>query len=162
MSEAIETIKEKTREVFPTEKLVQIQVLVDRCRSDAEIAAATDIPVEKVSALIASEGWREAHLLDPQQAGIAEANRKVMLKRWERAVGAMARWQSMEGFRMVENAQTPRDFKDAAAGTKLLVDMAREAEGMNNNKEAPLVGSGINLFYIERPEKPPEKNVTEI
>ncbi len=67
----------------------------------------------------------------------------------------------MKGFRMIEESETPRDLKDAAQGTKLLVEMAREAEGMDAKKEEKSVGGGISLFYIEAPVGRVEKKVEE-
>lgn len=133
------------------EKLVQMQVLCDRGQTDEEIATACGLGLEMVSSLIESNGWRESPLVERSEAHDYAASRRVLVKRWERAVGANARWMAMKGFGMIEESVTPRDFKDAAQGTKLLVEMAREAEGLDGKKEEKAVGGGISLFYIEAP-----------
>jgi hypothetical protein len=144
---------------IPLEKLVQVQVLCDRGESDEAIAALSELSISLVQGLIEQNGWRDDPLLDRSEAHDYVASRRVLIKRWERAVGANARWLSMQGFQMISNAETPRDFKDAAQGTKLMVELAREAEGMDRKDEPKGLGSGINLFYIEAPLGRAEKIV---
>jgi hypothetical protein len=146
---------------IPLEKLVQVQVLCDREETDEGIAEASGLPVGTVTALIEQNGWRAEPLLSGAEAHEYEAGRKMLLKRWERAMGASARWLSMRGMQMVADAESPRDFKDAAQGTKLMVEMAREAEGMGRKEEANGVGASVNLFYIEAPLGRVEKKVVE-
>jgi hypothetical protein len=148
-------------EKLASEKLVQVQVLCDRGLSDVEIAKSSGLDELLVKDLIEMNGWRENPLVDTSEAHDYAASRRVLLKRWERAVGANARWMAMKGFRMIEDSDTPRDFKDAAQGTKMLVEMAREAEGLNKPKEEKVIGSGISMFFIEAPAGISEKVVKE-
>jgi hypothetical protein len=152
---------------MPVEKLVQIQVLVDRGNTDQQIMDISGLPLSDIQEIITVEGWRNNVLLTPEQAVVALENRNVLLKRWERAIGAQARFLSFHGLQMAAGAKTPRDFKDAAQGTKLMVDIAREAEGMDGKEKKSLAGSGsvISMFYIEAPLEPRrkvEENVTPV
>ena len=149
-------------EKLASEKLVQLQVLCDRGMTDSEIAASSGVGVDMVRDLIETNGWRENPLLDRSESHDYAASRRGLLKRWERAVGANARWMAMRGFRMIEESDTPRDFKDAAQGTKMLVEMAREAEGMDGKEEAKVVGGGINFFYLEAPVKVEKAATVEV
>ena len=69
---------------MPVEKLVQIQVLVDRGNTDQQIMDISGLPLSDIQEIITVEGWRNNVLLTPEQAVVALENRNVLLKRWER------------------------------------------------------------------------------
>ena len=160
---------EKKKTDLPIEKLIQIQTLVDKGRSDAEIARLSDLPTDVVALIVENENWRESRLISDAERATHEEKRKAHLIRWERAVGAQARLLTLRGLNATGDKLDlgdVRNAKEAATVAKLMSDLARVSENMDTKSKSDSSPVGINLFFIERPltreEKEAVSDVIEI
>lgn len=139
-----------------------IQWLIESGKSDAEIAAHCDLPLDKLTAIIAEGDMRTVIGREADKT-----KDQKMRDRWVRAVGLASRSLSLAGFAMAMDAAKEKDafkFSLAARGTKAFVDMARQAEGLDKDGNSAGALPSVNLFFFngealpinQRPEKQAE------
>lgn len=161
---ALSKAKPAERIQVPIRILCAMQAHCDAGRSDSEITdlinaqmVANAMPdsappepwrIEKVSTIIEQEHWRERALESPDNEAHRISAHQIQHMRWERAVRAAARWLSLKGMELASDAAdcgNARNFKDAAQGAKLMVDIARGEDGLNDAKaNAP----SVSVFFL--------------
>lgn len=149
---------------IPIEKLIQIQSLCDRGRSDAEISRLSGLPESVIEIVIHNENWRESRILSEAEKATQDEKRKAHLLRWERAVGAQARLLALRGLDATSDCLDEgnvRNAKDAATVAKLMSDLARVSEGMDTKSNLS-PDAGINFFFIEAPERNDKVVTTDV
>jgi len=161
---ALDKAKPAERIQVPIRILCAMQAHVDAGRTDSEITdlinahmAANALPdsappepwsVQKVAGIIETEHWRDRVLLDPASESQRISADQVQHLRWERAVKAAARWLSLRGMELAGEAAdcgNARNFKDAAQGAKLFVDIAK---GDGSGKDEPGNAPSVSVFFI--------------
>lgn len=147
-------------EKIPVMKLIEMQVLVEAGETDGVIAEKLQLSIDDVSEIIIQENWR-AILSDTEQSKRADVR---VRERWKRAIAVNSRFLSMKGFKMANDAAERNDtigFANAARGTKTFVDLARQADGMDEGESSE--GSvSINLFCFTGEARPTAEHAAKL
>ena len=153
------------RAMVPIRILCAMQAHCDAGRTDSEIcdlinahlalhalpdsAPPVPWPVSKVTQIVEAEHWRERTLESAEDEGKRVSAHQIQNIRWERAVTAAARYLSLRGMELAGEAAdqgNARNFKDAAQGAKLFVDIARGVDGKAGDAGAN--APSVSVFFI--------------